>query len=198
MKHASFFLLLVGLAGVGCKKDRAHTSAEGVVVDATTQARVGGARVYLLQTKGTSLYAAASRVQHTDADGLGNYSLSFEAEDDSRYALQATAPTFFDTPNGEYVSLDEGEKNKENLSIRPEAWLRIRFLSTMPGVRGGGQLESPVDLPIQIIGVDIDTTLTFRCYGNDRTLVHWVNATTNTQDYVYCPAHDTTDYTIRF
>ena len=87
------WLLLVALALLAsCKKDRSHTSAEGVVIDATTQARVAGARVYLLQTKGTSLYASPSRVQYVTADNLGKYSLSFEAESDSRYDLQARRP----------------------------------------------------------------------------------------------------------
>ena len=125
MKLFSFFPLLCVLAVLaGCKKNRSHTSAEGVVIDATTQARVAGARVYLLKTTGTSLYAFPSRVQHVNADALGKFSLSFEADENSQYDLQATAPTFFDTPSNEYVGLFKGDKNKKNVPLRPEGYLR--------------------------------------------------------------------------
>ena len=191
-------LLFAGALLAGCKKDRTHTSAEGVVIDATTQTRVAGARVYLLQTKGTSLYASASRVQHVEADNLGKFSLSFEAEDDSQYDLQATAPTFFDTPSNEYVGIVKGDKNKKNVTVRPEAWLRIRFVSQTSGVRSGVELQSPVLTPIRVIGTDVDTVITFQCQGNQSNKVGWLSAGVTASNILHCPAHDTTDFTIRF
>ena len=194
-------LLFAGALLAGCKKDRTHTSAEGVVIDATTQTRVAGARVYLLQTKGTSLYASASRVQHVEADNLGKFSLSFEAEDDSQYDLQATAPTFFDTPSNEYVGIVKGDKNKKNVTVRPEAWLRIRFVSQTSGKHI--VLTSPSDYPYPRFSSPIDTSIVIRCNGNEDIQMYtgqYSSGTTPTsvQYSVRCPAHDTTDFTIRF
>ena len=206
MKILVLILLPLLVVTAGCKKDRSHTSAEGVVIDATTQARVAGARVYLLQTKGTSLYASPSRVQHTDADALGKYSLSFEADEDSQYDLQATAPTFFDTPDTEYVSLSIGDKNKKNVTLRPEAWIRIRCTHGLP-VNGNGAVEMEVSASNLLdarfsIALPCDTVLFVKCAGNTENRIaagiYDGAPFRRTIDNIYCPAHDTTDYTIRF
>ena len=158
--------------------------------------------MYLLQTKGTSLYASPSRVQYVTADNLGKYSLSFEAESDSRYDLQAAAPGFFDTPDNEYVGLSTGDKNKKNVPVRPEAWLRVRFLSQSPGVITGITLDGPDALPISISGKDIDATRVILCHGNAENrieaLIYAGGPAHRADSSIYCPAHDTTDYTIHF
>jgi hypothetical protein len=140
-------------------------------------------------------------VQHVDADNLGKFSLSFEAEDDSQYDLQATAPTFFDTPNGEYTGLVKGEKNKKNVTVRPEAWLRIRFLST--ALSHYITLSTPTVLGLNDISSPSDSLVTIRCTGNQHIRViagiRASGTSIGTLDTtVYCPAHDTTDFTIRF
>ncbi len=198
MRPIYLLALISLLALVGCRKDRSHTTAEGVVIDATTQARVPHALVYLLQTQGTSLYASPSRIQRVQADELGRYSLSFEAADDSQYDLQAVAPTFFDTPSNEYVGLRKGEKNQQNVPLRPEAWLNVRFLSAASGILTGVSLQSPNEAAADVSGKDVDTTIFSRCQGNTVIeLVWWIINNRNSAS-IYCPAHDTTDYTIRF
>ena len=64
-------------------------------------------------------------------------------------------------------------------------------------------MTSPVDYPYPQFSSPIDSSIVIRCKGNEDVVIYtgqYLNSTTPTsvQYTVHCPAHDTTDYTIRF
>ena len=193
----------LSLLVMGCKKDRSHTSVEGRVIDPTNQTLVAHARVYLLRSQGTSIYASPSRVEHVDTDASGRFSFSFEKGEDETYYLQASAAGFYDTPANEYVFLEPGIKNLKNVPLRPEAWLKVHIISAPTSSTSGVMLTSPVQMIYGIGGANVDSTVVVKSQGNSENHVAWIldpgnGSSVFKNDTVFCAAHDTTAYMIRF
>ena len=210
MRYA--FLILVTLALLaGCRKaDEGPTTASGRVMDTATGQGVGGAVVTLYASGGGGniLTGSSPQVQQqTTTDAQGHYALSFEADKERRYELQGAAAGFLNgsSESQPRVALTKGRKNEKDVPLRPEGYLRVRFLSPMPFPNGSVTLLEPVPLAagvsIDALGSPIDTAMVISCNGGEQVRVRWsvvTNVILYHEQTVFCAAHDTTDFTIRF
>ena len=213
MRYA--FLILVTLALLaGCRKaDEGPTTASGRVMDTATGQGVGGAVVTLYASGGGGniLTGSSPQVQQqTTADAQGHYALSFEADKERRYELQGAAAGFLNgsSESQPRVALTKGRKNEKDVPLRPEGYLRVRFLSPMPMPGTGVTLLDPSPLTAGVkvdrLGSQVDTAITVVCNGGEQSRVRWrVDSGDSSGSFyreqtVFCPAHDTTDFTIRF
>ena len=213
MRYA--FLILVTLALLaGCRKaDEGPTTASGRVMDTATGQGVGGAVVTLYASGGGGniLTGSSPQVQQqTTADAQGHYAFSFEADKERRYELQGAAAGFLNgsSESQPRVALTKGRKNEKDVPLRPEGYLRVRFLSPMPVPNATVNLLDPrsyqlgdIGVRADMLGSAVDTTFVVPCEGGVQVRVRWVidtNASFYHEQTVFCPAHDTTDYTIRF
>ncbi len=217
MRTIYLLALISLLALVGCRKaEEGPTSASGYVRDQVTGQTVGGARVCLLQTarSGNVLSGGASLpVDTVIADAGGAYSLSFRASEDYQYDLQASAPgylsgSFSSQPT---VGITGGRKNKKDVPILPEGYLKVRFLAPNPNPHLRVTLNSYSGPSVQIltdlngrIATYIDTTVVVTFPGGKSHQLVWAvspDGTSNHETYtetVFFPARDTADFTIRF
>ena len=213
MRYA--FLILVTLALLaGCRKaDEGPTTASGRVMDTATGQGVGGAVVTLYASGGGGniLTGSSPQVQQqTTTDAQGHYALSFEADKERRYELQGAAAGFLNgsSESQPRVALTKGRKNEKDVPLRPEAYLRVRFLSPAPFPNATVNLLDPrssqtggVGVRADMLGSAVDTAFIVPCEGGVQVRVRWVVDTTASlyqEQTVFCPAHDTTDFTIRF
>ena len=211
MKTAYSLLLLLLLAG--CRKaDEGPTSASGRVVDTATGQGVGGAVVTLYASGGGGniLTGSSPQVQQqTTTDAQGHYALSFEADKERRYELQGAAAGFLNgsSESQPRVALTKGRKNEKDVPLRPEAYLRVRFLSPNPMPNTLVNLVEPPTYDAyaraNAVGSPVDTSFVVTTKGGEQAVVRWVVypggiGASSHEQMVFCPAHDTTDFTIRF
>ena len=215
MKGFLYILLsFLMVSSGGChKKEEGPTSASGRVVDQATGQAVGGGRVRLLRSGGGGNVLSGGGTVPIDtvtADGSGHYSLSFSAAEGYTYEVQGYAPGYLtgSLDSQPLVRLTGGRKNKKDLPLRPEGYLRVRFLAPAPVPYSGASLNTynglPVTMRADIRGSAIDSTVIIVYPGGQSHQLIWsVQPDGTSTSYgqtatVYFPARDTADFTIRF
>lgn len=204
MKHTFYLLIALFLLLAACKKDpdSGPSSAQGAVVDATTQQPVPFARVALARRpSGIVSSVGYSQLQNVQADAQGRYSLSFEASEDYEYALFGIAPRYLESVTPTF--LERGKKNNVNVPIQPEGYVRLHIKNITPFDQGDEFVFTNDSYPQpRFIGAAIETTLVVTTNGNLENQLTWI-VTKNfiQQAYsqtIYTPAHDTTDFQINY
>lgn len=203
--YLNIFCLIVLLVGSSCKKDKLqHTTVSGMVIDATTQKAISGASVKLITQKRQFLgYGGYNLVDSLRSDTEGKFYFSFHADDDFTYYLKASSKGYID--QGTLTGLTNGKKNNTNLPLQPEAFLRINIVNEPPIDK---VQELWVDAfigypqPPPLINSYSNYSIKGKVWGNYETKViarTIKNGVTNQMNYtVYCPAHDTTTFTIEY
>lgn len=178
----TLWMLLVLAAGCR-KKEEGPTSASGRVVDQATGQGVGGARVRLLRSGGGNNVLTGGGTVPLDtvtADGSGGYALSFQASEGYSYEVQGFAAGYLtgSLDSQPLVRITGGRKNKKDVPLRPEGYLRVRFLAPTPVPSTGVFLTAPVALPLGVrvdaLGSSIDTVFIVTGEGGLSNRVAWV------------------------
>ena len=197
----SFLLLaLVGLASCEPDPTTGTTTVAGQVVESVSRQPVAGATVQVYQeAKGGGYVQAAAPVQ---ADGQGNYSLSFEATSTSGYAVFAQAAPGYYTPAYLAPSVTAGRANQNIvIPMRAPAWVRLQLVDELPksrvvvsvsGYEGSGDvLYYPRDTTL-IRPVVAGSKYALLWYINEGGVLHYTNAS------IQVPALDTVTVRIPF
>jgi hypothetical protein len=198
-------LLAILVFATACNKDKLqHTSAEGKVVDTTTQQPITNALVKLVTQKKQFLgYGGYSVVDSMRSDTEGKFSFSFEADDDFVYDLQAKATHHID--QGTLIGIINGEKNNKDFPLQPEAFLKIKFINVPPldTIQNISMvvntLTPPPPTPFTISG---PKSFSGQVWGNkDIGIIYWMTKRGVESKFnanVYCLSHDTTTFTIEY
>lgn len=202
---------LVLAAMSSCQRDRATdgpTSVSGRVVDQTTHQPVPGATVYLLQSgRGNGVTGALpTPVDPVIADAQGYYHLEFSAEKGYRYELQGKACGFLSgsLEMQPTFPVTAGQKNAVEVLLRPEGYVRVRVIAPAPKPYAMVTFENQSYIRANRIGSPIDTAVTIPMWGGQNNQVVWriyPDGTVTSYGYsatIYCPAHDTANFTVRF
>lgn len=213
MKPFTLLALACFLLGSCHKAEEGPSSASGRVVDEATGRAVSGATVALYSTgSGSNVLTGSSPQLHQSitAGADGHYNLAFEADESRRYWLRGEAGGYVSgsLESQPLVSITGGRKNSVDVPLRPLGYLRVRFLSPHPIPNTTARLVEPnlgeMGASVDGIGSPVDTVFTISSRGNQTVLVSWViNPGTGgggnvQQQNVFCFAHDTTEFTIRF
>jgi hypothetical protein len=198
-----FIVAVLVFFTVSCKKDKLqHTTAEGVVVDITTQQPVSGALVQLLTQKRQILsYGGYTVVDSTRTDAEGKFYFSFQADDDFIYDLQAKAKRYIE--QGDLTGVTNGKKNNKTLTLQPEAFLKLIIRNSIAANNKSISInEFAFNQQTYFNGGSGDTEVLLIVPGNNSNVIHWwVYASGEGLSYnknIYCQAHDTTTYTIEY
>ncbi|MGI4873932.1 MAG: hypothetical protein ACRYFX_22460 [Janthinobacterium lividum] len=127
----SSLLLLAGLAGCMQDPTTGTTTVSGQVVENQSRKPVGGATVQVYQEAKSGGYAPVSTP--VQADGQGHFSLSFEAESTSGYAVFAQAYPGYYTPAYAATGITAGRANKDVVvPMLAPAWVRLKLVDEPP------------------------------------------------------------------
>ncbi len=213
-----YLLALISLLPLaGCRKaEEGPTSASGYVRDQVSGQPVPGAQVRLLRSGGGNNILTGGGTLPLDtisADAAGHYALSFSATEGYTYEMQGFAPGYLTgwLDAQPLVRVKGGRKNKQDVPLRPEGYLRVRFLAPNPVLYSGVSLDPFRGLPVKVFSgvngspnIPIDSMVTITYPGGQDGLLSWrlypdgTSASSYQSATVYFPAHDTADFTIRF
>ena len=127
----SSLLLLAGLSGCMNDPTTGTTTVSGQVVENQSRKPVGGATVQVYQTAKSGGYAPVSTP--VQADGQGHFSLNFEAESTSGYAVFAQAYPGYFTPAYAATGITAGRANKDVVvPMLAPAWVRLQLVDEPP------------------------------------------------------------------
>lgn len=205
MKKIIHLFICICLSGfIACKKDSVKTDVTGIVVNTGSTTAVAGALVELLQTDANCIACQGSSILNTTSDSKGGFTFNFKAQAGYNYTIKASKNLYYNNAGSGGVAVNNGQKNNITVSITPYAWLMLHVKNVSPF--GGGDQIGIGGLsgsPIQLFGSNIDTVFTgLPVNGSTSVSIYWTvikNNVTNTySDNKYCPAFDTTAYTINY
>jgi hypothetical protein len=207
LKLFIFFFSLITLGGSCCKKDNSHTTVEGFVINETNNAAVADAVVMLMARNPACFSCASGVVQTYKADSKGKFSFEFEADKDLIYTVGANKQNYYANETG--MDINNGQKNKSIfVRLKPYGYLKIHIKNTQPIDDNDLIGFNSFCTPIEFYGQNIDTTFLYCRYcgcpflGNEyNTIYYWITKNGVKKVYsasVYCPAFDTTTYSINY
>lgn len=200
------FFILLTFAGFSCK--RYETNVWGEVKDGSTGSSIGGATVYLLETKNSCFTCSGSTIQRTVTGSSGVFYFDFTAHDGYSYDVAAEANNYFSNLGTGGVHLTAGQKNKLQVPLQPKAWLKIHLKNTSPFdiydlISVSGEWNG--SNWFNYYGTQVDTIVSgcpVIVTGNRNIKNYW-NVTKNSvqssyNGQIYCPRFDTTLYKINY
>jgi len=133
----------------------------------------------------------------------GSYSFTFNAEKDYGYSVSAWNSSCFE--NRIDISIDKGEKNNKDITLSPIGHLRL-FLKNKFPLNENDAIDVTNTYEngsvYYFFGTTVDTTVIDIIRGNRGNRVIWFVERNGEQkshsDTVFCPAFDTTEYTIEY
>jgi len=195
--------IIMVLAISGCKKYKGRIVVEGKVYDESNFKSISGATVYLTQRE---FFASFRNVVETaTSDSEGNFCIIYEGDDEGfTFEVAAQKNWYYDTP--EYISVKFGKKNEDvDVPLKPLGYLKLNMKNTSPFspsdkiLYRGFMYVSGSDA---FFGMNVDTFDVGQVFGNTTIEISWYvtkNAiTTSYSDLIYCPAFDTTSYSISY
>ncbi|TNF46821.1 MAG: hypothetical protein EP305_09920 [Bacteroidetes bacterium] len=126
-----FFILIIGLSFMGCKKGKGEFTLKGNISDNTFNTSHAGAVVKLYQVPvgTTDLQLIGTQTLGSD----GNYSFTFPREKMERYVLKASKDLYFDVNENIYFStMTLEEDNVRNFGTTAKSWVNLRFINVSP------------------------------------------------------------------
>ena len=192
MKTPLHYFLLLGafllFSATNCKKDSSTTTtAEGAVIDKTTQKSIAGATARLIKVNSSFMGGSSLKVvSQMTVDATGKYSFTFTPDLDYSYQVGASANKYF-TDEGDNHYIHTGKKNLILIPLQPEAYLKIHVKNASP-YDGNDYIHINENGIETFYGMNVDTSVTLLENGN----------TVVTKYGIYCPAFDTTLYNINY
>ncbi|MGI4873931.1 MAG: hypothetical protein ACRYFX_22455 [Janthinobacterium lividum] len=130
-RYIQSLLLLLGVAGCTQDPTTGTTTVEGQVVENQSRKPVANATVQVYQEAKSGGYAPVSTP--VQADGQGHFSLSFEAESTSGYAVFAQAYPGYYTPAYAATGITAGRANQGVVvPMLAPAWVRLQLVDELP------------------------------------------------------------------
>ncbi len=125
--------LILGLIGA-CKKE-SDVCVNGQVLNTYDNSPVAGALVRITGYEGSYLGSTSSYVEaETKTDSEGKYSFKYKEKNKYSYRVSTSHPKyFFDLKESEIV-LSSSSKQKANLYLIPEAWVKLYAKRVSKGV----------------------------------------------------------------
>ena len=180
MKTPLHYFLLLGafllFSATNCKKDSSTTTtAEGAVIDKTTQKSIAGATARLIKVNSSFMGGSSLKVvSQMTVDATGKYSFTFTPDLDYSYQVGASANKYF-TDEGDNHYIHTGKKNSILIPLQPEAYLKLHIKNTQLFAADELSLQEYFDIygkPIYPFrGIQIDTIVS----GKAMTTVHQDN-----------------------
>ncbi len=211
--YYTVFALVLSVLLFQCKKEKGRYTLQGKVSHGRTGAALSGANVNVQKkVVGNSTYSAAySSAASAQADGSGNYSMTFERENFAALKVTASYPQFIAKELEMNVSsFTVGSPNTQNLQLFPEAYIQLNITNAVPTATTDllkfTFLNASFDCFCCSNGFKnysgaVDTTVTCKLYG-DQWLKYQANYNfTGGQDSVvvdsiWCSAFQTTQLNI--
>ncbi len=200
-----FFLSFIATAS-SCEKESGPTTANGTVLDKTTNTPVADAEVGLFE-KEPGLFAnlGAELLQTKYSDANGKCSFDFIARKGYVYYLQAIKDQYFNDQSNNISYLhDTGGETDVTVYLQPEAFLQVHVIDKEPYFDNSEFRGNLYGGSIQIYGYMLDTTFIGKVYGNTDFQLYCVveNLTSHEleifDNLIYCPAFDTTYFEISY
>lgn len=202
---------------VACRKINHETDVSGTVYDASTMAVISHAHIYLLKENGNCFTCNPVPYQDTYSDANGNFSFNYKADKGYSYSLGATATNYFDEPGGSIYVDNFRNNKKDNISLKPQAYLKVVVKDIAPvdsfntlnlspyGEYSGQWRDGSGTFYNGKYGGTIDTFTVSKVFGNAINEVYYSitdNATGavtySLRKSLYCSAFDTTFYNINY
>jgi hypothetical protein len=187
-----------------CRKEPLSdmTTLEGSVVEYGTKKPIPNAVLKLNKSTGRSGWVVNWETIDTFRTDLnGNYKYSFKHETFGNYELVLRRPPLYGGDiNGNVIN---GKTTQRNFVLNPPFWLNIRVQNINPLSQKDTIIVSSGAIYSILVGTKIDTLLkTSSDYGNHFIGVNFYtikgDKRKETKDSVFCPAHDTTYFTIKY
>lgn len=209
MKNSRFiiFIIILSFFCAQCKKDEVRTIVEVTALDKTTNHVIPNAKITLVAETystfmGPSYYAI---VEEKYTNIAGKYTFDFKANNSWAYFLVATAEHYFNTDE-HTGNIENGQMNYVAIPLQPEAFLKVNVKNTQPFDIYDLIYVDPYGTPSggggTFTGMNVDTFTIARVWGNTKEGLYWrVNKNSSNvvhKDSIFCPAFDTTAYTINF
>lgn len=200
-----FFCSLIFLTS--CRKDQSGpTKVSGRVLfeNNTSNHPIGVSKVFLHRLDPSCFGCGGAGIIDTfysNADG--SYSFTFNADENYGYSVSAWNSSCFE--NYRDISIEKGEKNNIDISLSPIAHLRLNIINKSPENDNDyiNVTNTYFNGGVYVFyGAKVDTSVIDIIYGNQTNNIIWFtekNGIKKTMtSIVYCPAFDTTEYTIEY
>jgi hypothetical protein len=202
--------LLLALSNTSCNPLDGTTMVEGQVVDKYSGQGISNATVGVYSAGSSSMGGFSHKELEKQADSKGNFSFSFESEDERDYVLIASEENSYASNNADPLFLKEDRNNKKlKLKMEPYAWVRVKFVNTPPkDMVAELFLQSYLD---QINGENYtainyatrDTVFVRKVQGNkEHQFLYLIRDlagnSSKTNPTLYFPALDTTDLILNY
>ncbi len=224
MRDNLFRFLLIGLISFAfivflysCRKNKAQEIViYGNVYDPNTNMAVSNATVRLMVTSFSgSIYTSGySDLIVTTTDESGNFVMEFLSQQTDNYKIRISAFGYFMESYIEDAELiNNAASHSLQYNLYPEAYIRLFVRNTNPfdsldmiSYYYTSALPACNDCCNNTVfkgfGENFTDTILCRLYGNQDVELQW-NVTKNNQttiqtEQIYCPASDTTEYTILY
>ena len=195
-----FALLSIFLAS--CQKDSGPTTVSGYVLEEGTNKPIPDATVYILEQKAEYTGTVQPKVIFsTRSTSDGRYSMSFDANKDNLYFVQAAHDTFF-TSAGSGWPVNAGKKNTIHIGLTPYGWINFHVVNQTRSYSFIIVNDNSIG---KISGYNVDSTFIRYYHGNNWREVYYV-LFKNSQDTlplkvsknIWVVPHDTVNVSIEY
>jgi 5-hydroxyisourate hydrolase-like protein (transthyretin family) len=196
--------LLGGIYISSCKKTVFNRAAKGHIVDFTTGKGIAGAKVFLKRSKGQTLDPTNAVEQDTIYTGSdGNFDFHYKKYNNWSYEICASKEDYFFDPNLDYKTVEKDNNRSLELKLFPKAILNFDIKNS----KGGDFLNFGILVGRcsreEILGQGVFKTIPFEVIGNTITPFSYYIVDRNGQEsivdtVIYCPAFQTTTFTIEY
>ena len=205
----TLILLLTGTF-YACKKTWfGKTKAEITVTEKGSGALVANAKVRLVEYDAGSFMGlpATNLIETFTTDENGCVEFEFDHDRDKSYRVFIEHDNYYKkNHNTNKNHLKTGYKNEISFELQPEAWLKVYIRNVNPvdvyDKITVGNIGTPSGGGGTWTGTDVDTFTVARLWGNhQKNLQYKVTKSGEEKTYtkdIYCPAHETTEFTIEY
>lgn len=199
-----FFCIALSISS--CKKDESGpTKVSGRVLfeNNINNHTIGVSKVYLHQLDPSCFGCGAGIIDTFYSTTDGSYNFTFNADKDYGYSVSASNNSCFENHNP--ISVNKGKKNNIDITLSPIAHLRLHIKNKYPENEADyiNVSNTYFNGGVYVFwGTNVDTSVIDIINGNRSNNVIWFTEKNgvkkNLTSTIYCPAFDTTEYTIEY
>jgi hypothetical protein len=224
MRYKRFSFLVIGIIALcffsilhACKKNKAQEILiNGRIFDPNSNKAVSNATVRLQVTSFSgSIYTSGySDLIVVTTDESGNFVMDFLSQQTDNYKISITAPNYFmETYIEDAEKINNTSTHSLQYNLYPEAYIKLFVRNTNPfdsldmiSYSYNSAMPACNDCCNNTVfkgyGEQYTDTILCRLYGNQDVELQWNvtkdNQTTIQTQQIFCPASDTTEYTILY
>ena len=209
------FILFFGII-YSCRKDKTKITINGTVYDPNSNAYVIGANVTISASGVSSGYYNSSYtdIATTTTDANGKFTFHFDKEKSAGYRIYISKSNYFDnTIDVSGADLEPGIPYSPTYNLNTKAFIKLRVKNALPNNSNDQIIYSYSSGYLSCYeccsntncigyGVNYDSTLTCKTYGNQNVIIFWHSIKGSGDvlhyDTIYCSAFDTTNFQILY